>query len=90
MAQCGMLVSSCIGPSPQSPFWMSCEQAVEVAIGVGMQEQAELILAMLFAHGFAANVGIVDVAVTVLVVKVLQNSAAKLVLVCGSVGAECA
>ena len=41
-----------------------------------MQEHAELTLAMLFAHGVAAKVGILAVAVMVLVVKVEQNSTA--------------
>ena len=42
-------------------------------MGVGMQEHAELTLATLFAHGVAANAGMLDVAVTVLLVKVLQK-----------------
>ena len=38
-----------------------------------MQEHAELTLAMLLAHGVAANVGILAVAVTVFSVKVEQK-----------------
>ena len=50
-----------------------------------MQEHAELTLAMLFAHGVAANVGILAVAVIVLVVKAEQNSTADWYRSVGSV-----
>ena len=47
-----------------------------MAIGVGMQEHAELTRATLFAHGVAAKVGMLAVAVVVLAVKAEQNSTA--------------
>ena len=47
-----------------------------VAMGVGMQAQAELTRATLLAQGVAAKGGMLVVAVTVLVVKVEQKETA--------------
>ena len=65
------MLKVCTG-SEKSPFWMSDSQAVEVAIGVGIQEHAELILATSFAHD-VAKAGRLVVAVAGACVNVLQN-----------------
>ena len=81
--QCGMLSGSSVGPWEKSPFWMSEEHAV--AVGVGMQEQAELILATLVEQAVAANAGMFVVAVVVYWVNALQKEVAAASLEVGEV-----